>query len=185
MYAIYNQIQEDDYLKFEFKERTSLAGRTSGLIPKLLKSSLREDQNEPFQWHLPISLILAEKKESLIIDVKPYNRKEDFIFLCELTDVFGYSDSGWTPILLRLKGLFVDEPAGKIDKNSFKYPIENEPPLIFTMLHLSGSVKQGKLVETWNYPGPSPTNSVLLWPEVFRYFIKSINKNDPNFLHGW
>jgi len=179
MYSLYGQIEEFGKLKLQFKKSISLAGCDSGIIPRLLSTELSKMQNEPLQWHLSIAERLSTNKESLIIDIKPKNKKEDFVFLCELTDVFGFSSAGWTPVLLRLNGLFVDVPAGQIDKKNFEYPGTTQ--LIYTMLHLSGSVLDGRLTGPWNFPGPSPTNSVLLWPKPFSYFIKCIKEKDPGF----
>jgi hypothetical protein len=179
MYSIYEKIETNGRLKLQFKKSIVLVGCNAGIIPELLRTELSEKQNEPFQWHLSIAERLSTNKESLIIDIKPKNKKEDFIFLCELTDVFGFSSAGWTPVLLRLNGLFVDLPARQIDKKNFEYPGTTQ--LIYTMLHLSGSVLDGHLTGSWNFPGPSPTNSVLLWSKPFSYFIKCINNRDPKF----
>ncbi len=177
MYALYNRVEEGGILKLKYSKRISLAGSRSGLIPNTLESILKEDQNAHFGWHLPISQVYAKDNQSIIIDITPRRKT---IFLCELTDVFGYSYQEWSPILFRLKGLFVDVPPNSVDKNYFKYPAN--PELIYTMIYLSGSVYKGKLVGTWNYPGPSPTNSVLLWREALTYFVKSIKKKDPGFI---
>ncbi len=179
MYSLYGQIELHGKLKLQVKKSIALVGCNSGLIPELLRTELGDKQNEPFQWHLSIAQILSKNKESLIIDIKPKNKKENFVFLCELTDAFGFSSAGWTPVLLRLNGLFVDIPAGQIDKKEFEYPSSTQ--LIYTMLHLSGSVRDGHLAGLWNFPGPSPTNSVLLWPKPFSYFIKCIKEKDPGF----
>ncbi|MCG2717491.1 MAG: hypothetical protein L6408_01475 [Nanoarchaeota archaeon] len=180
MYALYDQVKESSTLKLKFKKEISLAGSQSGLIPTALKSILTKNQSAPFGWHLSIPEIYIETNQFVIIDIRPNNKKYKNIFICELTDVFGYSYLKWTPILFRLKGLYVDIPPSSIDKNFFEYPAN--PELIYTMLYLSGSVSEGKLVGTWNYPGPSPTNSVLLWPEALSYFIKSIKSKDPDFI---
>ncbi|MGB8656423.1 MAG: hypothetical protein WCE90_01395 [Candidatus Zixiibacteriota bacterium] len=129
MYAIYQQVCEEGKLKLKlFEKDISLAGFKVGIIPNLLKSKLTQSDNEPHPWHLPILDIYKSQAKSVIIDIKPKNRKEDSILICELTDVFGYSDRLWTPILFRLNTLFVDLPSGEIDKLCFEYP--NDPGFI-------------------------------------------------------
>jgi hypothetical protein len=95
--------------------------------------------------------------------------------LYELSDVWGYSAKGWTPILFHLRGL-VDEDPRRFDQIEFvRMPSEIDDP-IFTMMYLRGTVKNGRLDGTWTTPGPSPTNSVLLWPEAFEYFWQQAKK---------
>jgi hypothetical protein len=48
---------------------------------------------------------------TLVIDLKPKQNKTNVSFY-EVTDVCGVSDSGWTPILLRLRALFDGRTAG-------------------------------------------------------------------------
>ena len=52
---------------------------------------------------------------------------------------------------------------------------EIEDP-IFSMMYLSGTIIQGKITGRWTPPGPSPTNSVLLWPDTFQYFSSEAQK---------
>jgi len=39
---------------------------------------------------------------------------------------------------------------------------------------LYGSIKEGEIIDKWLFPGPSPTNSVLLWPEALEFFTNNI-----------
>ena len=107
---------------YEFiKEKCHLFGCNEGFIPWLLKRQIPSSQGEPYKWHIPIQDALNETEYSgstLVIDLKPKQNKTN-LSLYELLDVWGYSDSGWTPILLHLSGLFVDADPKKIDRNKF------------------------------------------------------------------
>ena len=84
--------------------------------------------------------------------------------------VWGHSDHGWTPIMFHLRGLFMDEHPAHFDRQIFcRADSEMDDP-IFSMMYLNGSVRNGTLIGKWTPPGPSPTNSVLLWPETLQYF---------------
>jgi hypothetical protein len=93
-----------------------------------------------------------------------------------VSDVWGYSAEGWTPILFHLRGLVVDEDLRRFDQIDFvRVPSEIDDP-IFSMMYLRGTVKNGRLEGRWTPPGPSPTNSVLLWREAFKYFWQQARK---------
>ena len=173
MYALYDKTRSDSsiQIQYQFNEKISLFGCKSGYIPWLLSEQLATASSEPYKWHVNIESSLKDVKQddqTLIIDLKP--KKKENLSLYEVQDVWGYSASGWTPILLHLRGLFVDEDPDCFDRNNFvRNPREIGIP-IFSMMYLAGTVKDGKLNGKWTTPGPSPTNSVLLWPDAFKYF---------------
>lgn len=108
---------------------------------------------------------------ALIINLKP-KAKSPNLSLYEVVEVFGFSDSGWTAVLLYLRGLFVDEDPSKFDDRDFvRSPNETHDP-IFSMTYLDGTIRDGQLKGKWTAPPPSATNSVLLWPAPFRYFAR-------------
>ena len=47
---------------------------------------------------------------------------------------------------------------------------------MFSMMYLRGTISGGSIKDRWTPPGPSPTNSVLLRPDTFEYFIREANK---------
>ena len=57
---------------------------------------------------------------------------------------WGYSDNGWTPILLRLSGLFVDVDPSTVDRNDFAIEDGNREEHIYEFLYLDGSILGGK-----------------------------------------
>ena len=60
---------------------------------------------------------------TLVIDLKP---KQEKMFLYEVMGVWGCSEYDWTPILLRLNGLFVDESPEKSDSGNEKFAPLNQ-----------------------------------------------------------
>lgn len=181
MYSIYDKQNIDGQIQLKFSKKISLAGCNYGLIPNLLKNKISSDKNPPIGWLLPIAEIYNKKGQSVIIDIKPKNKKYSEVFLCELDIIFGFSYNEWSPIMYRLKRLYSNISPGDFDKNDFIYPKEQE--IIYTMLYLVGSFENGKLTGTWNYPGPSPTNALLLWSEAMTFFHRQVKNYDPNFLN--
>jgi len=184
MYAFYNKIIEADRSRFTFSKRISLFGCNVGLIPRLLREYILPDQGEPYPWHLSISKTLLESgypNLTILIDLKPKQNKDN-LSLYELMDVWGYSSSGWTPILLHLSGLFVDEDPSKYDRNDFWIEDSRRDEPIYEFLYIQGSVSNGKLSGSWTSPPVSPTNAALLWPSTLIYFIECIKKRTPDIL---
>lgn len=174
MYALYEKQFQGLGHRYIFKKQVSLFGCNRGYIPRLLKICLKGEASEPLPWHINISKAMkdvGQLNDSLIINLKPNSSKPN-LSLYEVVDVWGYSDYGWTPIMLYLRGLFVDADPNAIDDRDFLLmPKEVEGP-IFSMMYLSGTVKGGSIQGRWTPPGPSPTNSVLLWPNTFNYFAE-------------
>jgi hypothetical protein len=105
----------------------------------------------------------------LIIDLTPKDTLS--VSLYEVTEAWGYSNVDWTPIMLHLRGLFIEHDRDGIDARRFERELEDIDDPIFSMMYLRGSVRNGKLAGRWTPPGPSSTNSVLLWPESLQYFV--------------
>jgi len=82
---------------------------------------------------------------TLVIDLKLKQSKTN-ISLYEVLDVWGYSLSGWTPILLHLRGLCVDADPSTIDRNNFEVANEDRNEPIYEFVYLDGSVGGGRLV---------------------------------------
>jgi len=142
------------------------------------------DQGEPHQWHLDVrsALTRAEQPDStLVIDLKPKQRKTN-LSLYEIKDVWGHSEADWTPILLHLRGLFVDADPGSFDRREFEIGDHERNDPIYEFLYLLGSVSEGKLTGKWIPPPASPTNGALLWPCALKYFVDCIRKRTPRVL---
>ncbi len=172
MYALYQVSEDSGGRRYQFQEQVSLFGRNAGYIPSLLAHQLDSSSSEPMRWRLEIAEALAKdgrQGSTLVINLQP-NLATPTLSLFELLDVWGYSDSGWTPIMLRLRGLLDKQNPEIFDENDFmRRPQDCDEP-IFSMTYLKGTIQDGAPIGRWTAPGPSPTNSVLLWPEVLEYF---------------
>jgi hypothetical protein len=171
MYALYSKQPQEKGHRYIFKEEVSLFGCNSGYIPRLLKAGLTKCASEPLPWHVNIEQAMSsvgETGNTLIINLKPNIN----LSLYEISDVWGYSSSGWTPVMFYLKGLFVEEDPTAFNGLDFiRMPLDIEDP-IFSMMYLNGTVLSGEIDGRWTPPSPSATNSVLLWPDTFEYFAQ-------------
>jgi hypothetical protein len=184
MYALYKKTRLKGHCRYEFKERASLFGCNQGYIPWLLAKQMSPSQKEPYGWHLRLEEALAKADcpdSTLIIDLKPKQQKTN-LSLYEVLDVWGWSASGWTPILLHLCGLLVDADPKGVDRNDFRIRNDERDEPIYEVLYLDGSVSKGKLTGRWNAPPASPTNAALLWPDTVQYFVRCIRERTPGVL---
>jgi hypothetical protein len=137
MYAIYKKASSAAGTRYEFIEQISLFGCNVGWIPRLLRKVIPPGQPEPFEWHLVISDALSASGrpgQTFMINLKPNNRSN--LSLYEIADVWGYSDSDWTPIMLRLRALFIDDDAGAFDAKSFERSDADISDPVFSMMYL-------------------------------------------------
>lgn len=187
MYAAYKKERKGNSSLFRFKlveEKISLFGWKNGWIPWLLEMVIPKGQDEPHRWHLHVEESLDWDKakqwavteyksnvNAIVINIKPGS---DEFFLCELLDVWGFSDSGWTPMLWHLRVL--EPKSTKCTPDHFDDFIAAESgDHVYEFLYAKGSVKKGKLAGGWIAPKSSPTNAALLWPESLNYFLNCIN----------
>lgn len=176
MYLMYCNKAGKTGCHYNNPEEISLFGCNVGWIPRLLRQSLSGSENESFKWHLSVvdGLAKAGKGDhTLLIDLKP---NSDILSLYEVIDVWGVSDSGWTPIMMRLAGLFIEQDRASYNSKDFCRSESDIEAPIFSMTYLNGTVQNGQLVGPWTTPRPSPTNSVLLWPDTFEYFYKEASR---------
>ena len=168
--------------RYAFEERMSLFGCNNGFIPWLLSLRLPQGQGEPHAWHIDVVAELGSHPDyvdsTLLIDLKPKQNKTN-LSLYELLDVWGYSAFSWSPILLRLSGLFVDEDPTVVDRESFVRRDEDIDGPIYEFLYIDGSVARGQLVGTWRPPPASPTKAALLWPAPLKYFTECMRAKTP------
>lgn len=186
MYGLYSRTNTKTHTKFKIIEEISLFGCNSGYIPWLLNFNLNKTYKEPYKWMLNIRDELNKQKDHrntcIIIDFKPKNKIEDYILLGELTHVWGYSDSGWTPLLFRIEMIFTDIEPNTVKKNVFQKKLSECSEVVYTYLYAKGSISSGNLIGTWNPPTVSSTNSTLLWPETMNYFNSEIKKIDSQII---
>jgi len=181
MYCIYEKKPVNNKsVSFKFQKTRCFFGYKSGIVPELLRGVLAANrhagllptnQNEPVKWHLDFSKELGKKQDqAFVINLKPNNAKAN-LSLYEVADVWGYSSSGWTPAMLRLKALFVDADPSKINDKDFVIPHRCIQDPILSLIYFSGAIKNGDLTGKWTAPRSSPTNSVLLWPATMAFFM--------------
>ncbi len=174
----YYRYQVGEAQGYEFKRlaEESLLGCNRGLIARYLRTHPPVG-SEPVRWSFEIRdafQALQLEGNSFIIDLKP--EQEGNVSLYEIEKIWGYSNCGWTPTLLHLKAVLVDESSSEYDKTNFSLTHEQFESRrdIYTFLYLRGTISNGQLSGTWLPPGPSPTNSVLLWPEAMDYFAEEM-----------
>jgi hypothetical protein len=184
MYSLYIKIPNGDSIKYQLSDEAHLFGCRVGLIPKLLRLKLTRQESEPLKWHISIENEITQLysiNPAVVIDVKPNSNGKE-ILLTQLQDVWGYSASGWTPILMKQIVLVTSENEPTFDKKTFLVQRANDANIFYSMLYLNGTIQAGNIVGRWTCPGPSSTNSVLLWPETLSYFIDVITQTTPHFL---
>ena len=178
-YFRYNRTDENGHWRFVLQGQDHLYGCNAGVVAQALEDQITDGQQEPWLWHINVPEVLGHG-DIFVIDLKPNQRRgnNEFSFY-ELLDVWGYSDGGWTPALLRLRGLLIDHKDDDLDCNNFTIDPEEVDEPIFTFAYFAGSIENRQLSGTWLPPGPSPTNSVLLWPDALDYFIPIIKRYMP------
>jgi hypothetical protein len=186
MYLLYKKCTHGQNTEYIHIRKCSLFGCNQGYIPSLLRGRLLLQDSEPFKWHLPIAAAMdsaGHAGETLVIDLKPKQHKTN-LSLYEVCDVWGYSHCGWTPILLRLHGLFVDADPSQVDKDHFTITDSDRMEPIYEVMYVTGTVRSGRIDGTWRAPPVSPTNGALLWPDTVAYFFQCIQVATPNVLQG-
>ena len=171
-YLLYKTMDRGDDEDFQLLRQSGLGGSNSGIIARFLRGAVTPSTEEPWKWHVPMAEALRALEgdaNAFVIDLKPSD--QHFVSLYEVRNIWGFSADGWTPIMLELETLLVDQDARAFNKSLFRLArIGREQ--VFTFLYLSGSVTNGYLTGTWNFPRPSATNSVLLWPQTLAYFME-------------
>jgi len=175
LFYLYKKSKSGDTTNFVRLQKVSLAGCKSGLIVAYIRKVLDRFADEPLKWSFSNKQMFDKlflDGNALIIDAKPHSEKE--ILLFEIVNISGFSHHGWTPILLELREVLVDEDPQKYNRMNFSLQGHNPKNPVFNMLYLKGTVKNGQIKGDWNFPGPSPTNSVFLWPETLAFFASQM-----------
>ena len=173
MYAIYKKVTNGGRTTLKFDQEIRLLGCNNGWIPWLLNLQTPSKQAEPYSWHISLETALKQTRkefpnaDAIVIDIKPKSSSE--LLFCEVLDVWGYSADGWTPLMLRMKAHWPEGNPGSDHRIDFAAIDDTKE--VYEFMHAAGTVKRGQLQGTWNPPGPSATNAVLLWPEALAYFM--------------
>lgn len=184
-YYLYNRTHENGRYHFAFQGKTHLFGCNSGVVAKALKDQIPEGQQPPWRWRVCIPDTLRQQNSRgnvFVIDVMPNNNEHSY---CELLDVWGCSyKEGYSSALLRLRSLLTGQQDDDFDRNDFIIDHEGENEPIFTFVYFNGSIENGQLSGTFTAPGPAATNSVLLWPVDFDYFLPIIQHHTTAYRLG-
>jgi hypothetical protein len=178
MYYLYHIKKSDKVNIYQRIEQTKLFGCNVGMIPKILRNIIPPDQNEIYKWKINLEKDLPKigiNDSCIIIDAKP--NKSDNVSLYKIENIFGYSSSGWTPMMLHLKALLVDNKGEEESKNNFEINNDKEED-VFTFVYVfnGSTIKQGTITGKWVPSRPSSINSALLLKPVFDYFIECENE---------
>ena len=136
MYYLYEKKNDNGIFHYSYKDNVKIFGSVNGLIVKMLKQIIPNNQNESYKWRINIDNDLPKislANHAILIDLKP--NTEGNISLYEIKNIFGHCASGWTPMMFHLKAIFVDEEGEWEDKESFIIDT-NEPDDIYTFHHV-------------------------------------------------
>lgn len=170
MFYLYKSNSTGLSLRFEQVQPISLFGSKNGLIARALSTLLTPNVRQPCQWRL-CARHIAEGLlgNEILIDADPSNKTE--VKLYRLREVFGHSESEWTPMLWHCDALTNGATPYDLSRAAFVVSSRKIDGRIFTWTYARGTIVEGKLQGKWIPPGPSSTNGPLLWPHVMRYFI--------------
>jgi hypothetical protein len=112
-------------------------------------------------------------KSALMMHLNPKDKAK--VLMYEIRRVWGYSNDGWTPIMLETIPM-LDDLWADINIEQFSMPVSEYEalPRIYSFLYLQGTVADGKLVGKWIPPGPASANTPVLYPDVLSYFMSEI-----------
>lgn len=183
MYYRYRVIRGVTGGRYQRLEEISLFGCNAGEVVAMLRACPDELHRAPLPWHLAVEEMLAPSESAFVISLKPKNKNQSrALSLYELRDVWGISDNEWTRLMLRLRGLVVDNEPPIGDPTNFEITYLPHHESILTFLYVDGAIVDGALSGRWSFSRPSPTNSLLLWPDDLRKFLGIIREVAPQFL---
>lgn len=176
MYSLYKVNPGDSGSEYTFYEKTSLVGCNNGILARYLDRTVGPEVSEPYRWEMDlddaVSAVYPEA-DTFVIDIKP--RSQDYISLFKLEKAWGHSNNSWTPLLLRLRELLHDVPVSEHDKRRFTVEEGEERSVVHSFMYVRGSIIDGEITGTWNFPGPSQT-APLLWQHHFEFFKQHIEE---------
>jgi len=122
-------------------------------------------------------------RPSVVIDMRPpkkptNNRTNGNLLIFELRNVCGYSQPNWTTYMWHMRALIKDKARGSIDPENFDWQMNDEQDEnVYTFGYVNHNVqlKPFKL-------GGGRAASVLLWPDVTRYFADCIKRLSPGII---
>jgi len=171
MFLLYKITKTPPTCRFDLLRTTNLFGCNVGLVARYLRRIIPSDANQPYGWHFRVSDALRELEptaDAFVIELKP--NEDGNASRYEVLEVAGYSANNWTPAMMKLRALLVDENTAEYPREAFVLNRSNELDEVITFLHFRGSIKDGSPSDKWLPPGQSSTNSTLLFPDALSYF---------------
>jgi hypothetical protein len=188
MFAIYRKA-DDGGTHTSVRPADGLGGQ-NGPIAKLI--SLRAPAPPPadlgfISWHLNQTELLdsfltdAEKAAinsyRLVIDLKPTS--EDELLFFEICDIWGCSDPGWTPLMLRLCLMFEATERQHVQevRRTWQFRAEGEcrqaREFVYEFLYLTHGWREGR----WGWGTVGSVNGALLFPLHLAFFLEKMGIN--------
>lgn len=147
-------------------------------VQGLIKSS---GFRAPLKWAASEQELLAAEDDDykkgqyrLVTDVKP--SKEGALLLCQIEQVWGWTEKWWTPIALRLNPIFDEDERKDVErfKKSFDLPSDSELADLAGPIHEFLYLRHKGPNAQWYWGRVGVVNGALLWPQVFDHFVERI-----------
>lgn len=180
MFLLYKLTKTPPTCRFDFLRTTHLFGCNVGLVARYLRSAnvLPADATQPYKWRFKVAdalRVLEPDADAFVIDLKP--NEDGNASRYEVLEIAGYSGNGWTPAMLKMRALLIDENTAEYPLDAFVLNQCNGMDEVLMFCHFSGTIKNGSLTEKWLPPGQSSTNSTLLFPDALNYFRSILWQN--------
>jgi hypothetical protein len=155
------------------------------LLPSIADfvASVWKPRKTVLSWHMSESALtsrasrlhgLPNQKYFVVIDLKPTADRN--VSLYRIQNVWGVTTKTWTPLALRLQGLYVDRDTANPSrfKTSFRPPNEAQRQnQIHEFLYCGHS---NGISDKWRWGRSGAVNGALLWPDAFNYLVDSIRQ---------
>lgn len=179
MYSLYQVTGRDRGDEFSFLEETSLAGCDKGILARYLNRTVGSEVSEPHRWEVDLDEAVATvypEADAFVVDFSPGG--QEYLSQFKLEKAWGYSRNGWTPLLLRLRELVHSVRVSEHDRRRFVVEYDGERDVVHSFMYVRGTIVDGEIEGTWNFPGPSRT-AAFLWPDHFEFFKDRIEAASP------
>lgn len=164
--------------------KVAFGGNKNGILYNYLESrefdGAKQRSEYGHAWSATAEALLEANFEDaqnlrLVIDLKP--DVEGNISLYMVKTVWGVTYPQWTPIMLELTPLFVDESVPEDIRAECKRKILFDPDPeahepVFDFFYLQGGYAEG----SWNPGRLGGYNGALLWPDAASYFTAQIQQ---------
>ncbi len=153
------------------------------IIADFVSAKWKATRKSPLQWAMSERHITSRAKRLhglpggsyfVVTDLKP--NANGNVSLYRVQNMWGVTIRTWTPIALRLQGLFVDETRANPArfKQGFRPPAEAKRENgIHEFLYCG---HDAGIPGSWRWGRSGAVNGALLWPDAFNYLVGQIQK---------